>query len=36
MLDIECYKKTCDECICYIGEKMVCCFCGDIYTRTNT
>ena len=28
-------KKTCDICIAYVDQKMICGFCGDIYTRTN-
>ena len=28
-------KKTCDSCIAHVDEKMICGFCGDIYTRTN-
>ena len=35
VLDIECYKKTCDECIYYIGYNLVCPNCGKSYSRTN-
>ena len=35
MLDIECDTKTCETCVKYIDERLVCCFCGDIFTRTN-
>ena len=27
--------KTCDTCIAYVAEKMVCEWCNYIYTRTN-
>ena len=35
LLKIECYKKTCDECIYYIGYQLVCPKCGKSYSRTN-
>ena len=28
-------NKTCDKCVDYIGEQVVCSLCDDIYTRTN-
>ena len=28
-------NNTCDMCIAYIGQTMVCTFCGDTFTRTN-
>ena len=28
-------NKTCDKCIAYVAEKMVCEWCNNIYTRTN-
>ena len=36
LLDIECYlKKTCDECMHYIGYQLVCPNCGKSHSRTN-
>ena len=35
MLDIECYKKTCDECIFYVDYQLVCPNRGISYSRTN-
>ena len=35
LLDVECYKKTCDGCIYYIGVQLVCPNCGTYYSRTN-
>ena len=35
LLDDECYKHTCDDCIYYIGYQLVCPNCGKSYFRTN-
>jgi len=35
LLDKDYDNKTCEKCIEYIGDKLVCQRCGMIYTRTN-
>ena len=35
LLDIECDTKTCETCIKYIDENMICERCNRIHTRTN-
>ena len=35
LLDNNSENKTCDICIQYIGERLMCQRCGKLYTRTN-
>ena len=35
LLDSNPDNKTCDACIAYIDQRLVCQRCGKLYTRTN-
>ena len=35
IIDEGCDNNTCDICIAYIGEILVCEWCNDTYARTN-